>query len=150
MEINLRQLMYSTILLLIVSFTFACERATQLIIISTNPPQFRMSGSGTMGMLRMHGPKVRDVPGEAAYIVWEIVPEKGRLNGKRIEQLVSITYGEVPEGYVQTYPEQGGPPSIIEGAQYDIFIDTLGANGKTKYFTVQDNKIVENPETGNN
>lgn len=137
------KLTYILIGWLLIFLGTACERDTKFDIVGSNPPRFVMRGSGTLALLRMHGPKVRADEGEAAYIIWEITPRAGRLNGKRVEGLGSITYGMVPSDYVQVYPESGSPPQLIENEEYDVFIDTAGANGARKYFTIHDGKVVE-------
>ena len=129
--------------LALVIFFPTCERDTRLTLSDRNPPRFKMSGSGKLAMLRMHGPRVRDVQGEEAFIIWEIVPKEGRFNGTRIEDLSPITYGEVPPGYVQIYPEKGNAPALVEGESYDAFVDTVNANGATAYFTIRGGKVVE-------
>ncbi len=130
------------VVLLLIAFP-TCERDTNLTLQGGNPPTFKMSGSGRLAMLRMHGPKQREVQSETALIVWEIGPEQGRLNGKLVEDLGSIKYGEIPAGYVQRYPEKGAAPPLLEGASYDVFIDTINANGARTYFTIRDGKVVE-------
>lgn len=112
-------------------------------IKGNNPPTFILSGSGRLAMLRIHGPKVRDVPGEAGFAVWEIIAKSGRFNGTLVGSLGSITYGKVPDGYVQVYPERGEAPPLLEGEQYRAFFDTVNANGARKSFTIRDGKVVD-------
>jgi hypothetical protein len=131
-----------SIVVLLIAFP-ACERDTKLTLEGRNPPTFEMTGSGELAMLRMHGPKVRDVAGEAAFIIWEIGPKDGRFNGRRVEDLGSIKYGEIPDGYVQRYPEQGVAPPLVEGESYDVFVDTVNANGATAYFKIRNGKVIE-------
>jgi len=132
------------VLLLLLCVTGAsCERDTTLTIEGGNTPKFKMSGSGTLILLRMHGPKVREGQGEIANIIWEIVPEEGSANGRAVEELGTIIYGQVPAGYVQKYPEQGEVPTLIEGQDYDIWLITDNANGVKRHFTLRDGKILE-------
>ena len=105
-----------------------------------------MTGSGTLDMLRIHGQKVRDAPGDAAFIVWEIVPTAGRLNGKAVEDIQSIIYGRIPEGYTQTYPRDGTAPVLLEDQNYMVFFQTVGANGARGSFTIHDGKTVWKPD----
>jgi hypothetical protein len=134
---------YKILLPLMILFCSSCERDTRVIVDGHNPPTFALAGSGSLAMLKIHGPKVRDVPGEAAFIVWEIVPKNGRLNGTKLSTLRSITYGKVPEAYTQVYPEGGEAPPLIEGEQYHAFFDTAGANGTNKTFRIQAGKVIE-------
>src|SRR5687768_8691427 len=87
--------------LLILAFLYLSgERHTKLAVEGNNPPQFKMSGSGTLGSLRIMGPKKqREIVGWDASAYWVIVPENGYLEGEAIENLSPITYGKIPEGY---------------------------------------------------
>jgi hypothetical protein len=83
----------------------ACERDTQLKITGGNQPTFLLSGSGTMGSLRLRGPqKQREADGEAAFLYW-FIDAKDKI--EYVEALGTITYGKVPKGYRQVYPEDG-------------------------------------------
>ncbi|HXG64818.1 MAG TPA: hypothetical protein VNO70_06900 [Blastocatellia bacterium] len=122
----------------------ACEIDTRLQVEEENPPAFSMFGSGSLGCLRVRGPKQqRQVDGEARYIYWEILPEKGFSHGTAVNALSPIIYGKVPPGYIQTYPENGEAPPLIEGEKYAVWAQTVSANGAIKYFVIQDGKAVE-------
>ena len=56
----------------------------------------------------------------------------------------SVTYGKVPQGYQQIYPENGAAPTIIEGQHYYVRIVTNNANGADGYFMVQNGKALFN------
>ena len=94
-------------------------------------------------MLRMQGQKVRESPPIEASIVWEISSGADRFGGKHLEELESITYGEIPTGYVQKYPEQGKAPPLVDGQHYGVFFDTVNGNGAHVYFTYRDGRIIE-------
>lgn len=129
-------------LMLITLFSTACERDTKLIIEAGNPPRFVMSGSGTLGSLRIRGPKKqREVGGEDASIYWAIEP-KDDDSDRNVERLGPITYGKVPDGYIQIYPEQGqAVPPLVEGERYNIRIATNNANGVDKFFVIREGKV---------
>jgi hypothetical protein len=122
---------------------FACEVDSGVTMNSDNPPTFFVSGSGRLDMLKIHGPKVREAEGDAAFVAWEITPKGGRFNGTQLWSLRSVTYGQVPDGYKQVYPEQGEAPALVEGYKYHAFFDTTGANGAHKYFTLNAGKVTE-------
>jgi hypothetical protein len=62
-------------LIVMTSLNLACERATTLKFEGGNPPRFVMTGSGSLGLLRVRGPeKQRDAPGENTYLYWVIKP----------------------------------------------------------------------------
>jgi len=99
-----------------------------------NPPVFQMSGNGRLSSIRVRGPnKQRNVDGEDAWIYWEI---KNNGAGRTVGELGSVTYGKIPEGYVQKYPETGDPPKLDEAARYYIDVRTVNANGADGYFTI--------------
>ncbi|HKR60801.1 MAG TPA: hypothetical protein VJS64_13855, partial [Pyrinomonadaceae bacterium] len=106
-----------------------------------NPPTFVLSGSGTLGALRVRGPrKQREAAGEEASVYWEIEP-KAEDSDRNVERLGPIAYGQVPEGYVQIYPEHGQAPPLVEGERYNIRIATNNANGVDKFFVIRYGKI---------
>ena len=132
------------LLSLLLALLAACEVDTRLTIRG-NPADFIISGSGTLGALRVLGPKRQRKSGDPAVesTYWEILPEKGHLNGRPITALEHVTYGEIPVGYVQVYPEQGEAPTLIEGEHYQVWLRTVNANGASKQFTIRDGKAVE-------
>jgi hypothetical protein len=130
-------------MLSLISLAATCERDTKLTIESGTPPKFIMSGSGSLTLLRVHGPKVREGQGETAHIIWEVVPKGGASNAKGVEEIGTVIYGQVPTGYVQNYPDQGQAPLLGEGEEYDIWLITANANGVKRYFIIHDGKIQE-------
>lgn len=131
------------VLLSLLTFASACEQDTKLRIELGNPPKFHMTGSGSLSMFRLHGPKVRERLGESAFIIWEIQPIGGVLKGEGVESLSPIIYGQVPKGYQQIYPEDGSaPPPLVEGQDYDLWIDNTGANGIRTIFFIRDGRVV--------
>lgn len=131
-------LLIEVILLLTLSLTtMACERDTRLVIEQTDTVKFLLSGSGTLGSLRVVGPsRQREAYGEDASVYWMIRP-KPEMDPERIETLSPITYGKVPPGYMQVYPEQGEAPPLVEKETYFVDISTNGANGVRRNFSVQ-------------
>ncbi len=119
-----------------------CERATKVRLVGGNPPIFILSGSGSLSTLVIHGPKQRDIVGDRAYAVWEIVPTNGDANAKSIESLGQITYGVAPEGYKQEYPEQGTPPALVENQRYGYWFQTINAPHARGYFEIRNGKAV--------
>ena len=119
----------------------ACERDTRLLIEPGNPPKFVLSGSGTLGALRIRGPKKqREAVGEDGSVYWEIEP-KEEGSDRKVERMGLIPYGRVPEGYLQVYPEQGQAPPLVEGERYNIRVATNNANGVDKFFVIRNGKV---------
>jgi len=126
------------ILLLTLSLTtIACEVDTRLVIEQTNTIKFVLSGSGTLGSLRVVGPnRQREAYGEDASVYWMIKP-KPEQDPEWIGTLSPVIYGKLPPGYVQVYPEQGEAPPLIENETYFVDVSTNDANGVRRNFTVQ-------------
>jgi len=106
-----------------------------------NPPRFTFTGNGRLSRCRITGPKVRDAIGEDQFVVWQIEIDDGSW-GKIVEDLDPIVYGQVPKGYKQIYPEKGSAPPLVEGEIYYIRVDTNNANRASKYFTLNNGKII--------
>jgi hypothetical protein len=132
----------ATLCLLLTGISVACERDTRLTIKGGNPPTFVMSGSGSLGTFRVRGPKKqREAEGEDASIYWQIKTKEDY--GRYIEDLGPITYGIVPKGYVQVYPEKGEAPQLVEGESYYVQALMVDANGTAKHFAISNGKAVE-------
>jgi hypothetical protein len=96
-----------------VLFFTQCEVRTGVAISDENPPVFRLSGSGSL----------------VFFAVFEEINNNDRnprtlwkIKSKRpiwISQVPPITYGQVPEGFVQMVPETGDQPEpLVEGHTY--------------------------------
>ena len=122
----------------------ACEVPTTLEIKDGNPPTFVMSGSARFDGIRVTGPKMREAEGEEQYVVWQI---KGLSEGlKGVRSIGPITYGKVPLGYEQIYPENGEAPPLVEGERYFVRVKTTGAKGAERYFSIHSGKVtVDSP-----
>ena len=131
----------------IVSCALMFERPTQVKLEGGERPVFVLSGSGTLGDLVVYGPKQRDMFGDRSNAIWEIVAKKGQLNGRGVEDLARISYGIVPEGYKQVYPERSAPPpSLVPGVKYQYWFITVNAPHARKDFEIRDGKAVEIPD----
>lgn len=131
---------FAVTLLLAAGVALACERDTELTITGSNPPVFLLSGSGALGTIRVRGPeKQRDAEGEDAFLYWVIVNNEGQE--RSVEQLGPVTYGKVPQGYKQIYPERGQASLLVEGERYNVRIATFNANGVDRFFVIRDGKV---------
>jgi hypothetical protein len=131
-------------LILVVAFSLSCEIDTKLNVAGGNPPVFHMSGNGFLTSIRVRGDeRQREVQGEDQYLYWVIeVKEHG---GSSVEKIGSVTYGKVPEGYKQIYPETGEAPPIVEGLHYYVRVVTSEANGADGYFMLLNGKALFDP-----
>jgi hypothetical protein len=100
-----------------------------------------MSGNGTLSRLVIRGHKtLRKIPGPDSSAVWYI-KMIDYDHGQLVSRLSPISYGKLPTGYVQKYPEQGEAPQLEENVIYYIQVDTWNANGASGYFLIKDGKI---------
>lgn len=122
----------------------ACERATKLTFEDGNPPKFKIKGSGELMGLRFRGwHKQREALGEDAFLYW-VIQAQSTDASRSVEGIDTITYGQVPKGYIQVYPENGGPPPVLnEKESYTIRLDTANAPGIVKRFKIRDDKVEE-------
>jgi hypothetical protein len=138
---NAKVLRLALWILILLTGATSCERDTRLVIEGTDPPKFFLSGSGTLGTLRIRGPlKQREAEGEDAYLYWTIVNKEDQE--RFVTEIGPIIYGQVPRGYEQAYPENGAPPpSLIQGERYNVRVATANANGIDKFFILRNGKV---------
>ena len=128
-----------TLSLVLAFIALSCEKATQLTVRGGNPI-FVMTGSGGLGTMRIRGPeKQREAIGEAAFLYWVIENKEGQM--QNVQKIGPITYGKVPEGYIQVYPEHGTAPQLIEGERYNVLVGTANADGANKDFVIRNGKV---------
>jgi len=127
------------VLLGIVAFLLGCEIYTKLNVTGGNSPVFLMTGNGRLSSIRVRGHNTqRNISGEDALVYWEI---DNNGAGRSVGDLGSVTYGKVPDGYVQKYPETGGAPKLDEGQYYYVRVTTANANGDEGYFIILDGQV---------
>jgi hypothetical protein len=134
----------SGLIIFLVILSVSCEIDTKMRISGGNPPAFMMTGNGILTSIRVRGnQRQREAHGEDQYLHWVIEVKDDR--GTSVGKIGSVTYGKVPEGYQQVYPEKGDAPAIIEGQHYYVRIVTSNANGADGYFMVQNGKALFDP-----
>ena len=96
----------------------ACESRTQVRLGGGNPPTFTLSGSGNLIQVFIYGPEPERIrnPSDKSNILWEIRAES--MSGELVEQVAQVTYGVIPNGYQQVFPEQLEAPALIPGKHY--------------------------------
>jgi hypothetical protein len=64
-----------------------------------------------------------------------------------MNQVGSITYGTVPDGFVQVQPASNElPPSLVDRDLYNIRISVKDAAGINRFFVIRDGRIDEERE----
>jgi len=74
--------------------------------------------------------------------LWRIAPEKVDTP---IDQLPAITYGHVPTGFSQKFPESGSPPSLVEGKVYQAGGPPVLMRRAIIQFAIRNGKAVRIP-----
>lgn len=133
------RLFLSLLILLVAS---GCERDLRIKIDGKNPPTFTLSGSGNLVFASLGEVHDNRPPPLGAPELWKIQPN----GNNKISELPSITYGVVPDGFIQVTPASGAPPPLTEGKTYDFGGPAYNANGGSIWFTIQGGKSVEAPQ----
>lgn len=81
--------------------------------------------------------------GQAPYMedYWMIMP-KEKMAVQPLEELGAITYGQVPEGFVQWIPKIGEPSPLSEGGLFHFQLSTKQNGSVSIFFTLREGKIV--------
>ena len=79
-------------------------------------------------------------PGVENKTIWWIFPEDSERGA--YENLPEFTYGTVPPGWQQKTPEQGRPPTLVEGKFYDAGGPQIEVPWGYMRFTIRDGKAV--------
>ena len=119
------------------------QRATRVRMESGNPPVFVLTGSGLLAHLLICRSR-REDGDDLDFAMWEIEPIGGYKHGRLVEDIGAITYGVVPPGYRQSYPENGAAPLALQpGNKYEYWFDTTNAPHARSYFVIRDLRAVE-------
>ncbi|MBK7600581.1 MAG: hypothetical protein IPJ07_19545 [Acidobacteria bacterium] len=148
--------------LLSMAMLVGCEIDTKVRVTKDNPPKLTFSGNGILAQMYVSGPysldevklvvgvadkivtneellKIKQVIGENRTI-WQLDPGRG----KRIPDLPTIIYGEIPHGFRQVYPRDNvKPPQLLDGKYYSISAPSYNANSHMTYFIVKSGNVVE-------
>jgi hypothetical protein len=126
------------ILSLFVLCSLSCEPYLNSKVSGKNIPIFRLSGTDSLNHLFICSEEEESRRREQNAI-WQIAPDKEHRGKIPIE----ITYGIVPEGYIQLTPKDGqSPPPLISDKEYTYhYVRGLGGGGGA--FKIQNGKVVE-------
>jgi hypothetical protein len=98
-------------------------------------PSFSFGGSGRLVSFSVYRPQ----PGHKIAVeddkslMWRIEPMKDSPSGALVVRM-DLTYGKVPEGYVQTFPSSGTAVPPTTGQIYHFFAETINAPGAGGFF----------------
>lgn len=130
----------------------SCRRQTSLAIEMGNPLRFVVSGPGTLKNLQVTGPDLEREPNRQGEgdrltllkVYWELAPREGQE--RSLDDVGPITYGKVPEGFVQVQPPSGAPPELVERDLYNIRFSVSDGDGINRFFALRDGKVVAEGE----
>lgn len=109
---------------------------------TTNPPSFKLSGTGSGPMVIMSGPYSDINDPSTGKQIWEL-KAIGTAAEKPLWQLPEIIYGTVPEGFVQKSPENSPPVKLEEKKIYCLFVHVYGAKAGHMCFAVKEGQVTE-------
>jgi hypothetical protein len=151
--------MTTTLSLVLATLFFIClvagctyEADTKVSVDGRIPPTFNLDGSGhqIFFVISEISPenhvRVAKRNSEKDTPLWKIRPKEGTAD--RAWDWPPITYGKVPTGFEQEFPEQSDPPQLVEGKVYAAGGPANGAKGGEVWFTIRDGKSVEVPKPG--
>ena len=122
------------------------EENTEVSVDGGMPPTFKVTGSGhqmyfvVSEIPRENQVRVAERDSSKNIRLWKILPKEGTSNIAR--NWPPITYGKVPDGFIQEFPAQGIPPNLAEGKVYAAGGPAFGANGGEVWFTIRDGRSV--------
>lgn len=130
-----------------------CRQHTSLVIETENPLRFVVSGPGTMTNFQVSGPDLEREPSRQGEgdrltllkVYWEVASSEG--TDRSLDKIGPITYGKVPEGFVQIQPPNGvAPPPLVERDLYNVRFSVNGGDGINRFFAIRDGRIVAEGE----
>lgn len=127
----------------VIFLTTACnfERTTDVKIKGDYPPIFVLSGSGDLVEVFIYEPGFEGSLSDESHAIWKIKSEV--MPGKPVEEVRTVTYGVVPEGFKQIVPKnEESPLPLQNGNRYKFNFVTGNAPGVKGYFEMKDKKAV--------
>lgn len=117
-----------------------------------DPLSFVVSGRGTINNLQVSGPDLEREPNRQGEgdrlpllrVYWELAAREGQEQS--LNHVGLITYGKVPEGFVQVQPSSGGPPPLVERDLYNIRLPLRNGDGINRFFAIRNGKVVAEGE----
>jgi hypothetical protein len=132
-----------TIAICLLAFISGCERILKVTLDGNNPPTVKFDGRGGISWIFVYQVTPEGKIPARGTAMWKLVPKKGIT----ASAAPPITYGVVPDGFVQEVPSNGSPPALEEGKTYGFGADTSGQPGATVWFTIRDGRSVQVPKT---
>ena len=104
------------------------------------PPSFKFEGNGTIPFLMVYElPSGSSPDMTQAKVIWDIRPAD---TAHATVPLGPITYGTVPEGFIQKVPGEGAPPILQEGKNYQAGGPPIEMPNGSLRFTIRNGKAL--------
>lgn len=129
----------------------SCRRHTSLVIEPGSTIRFFVSGPGTITNFQVSGPDLKREPNRQGEgdrltmlkVYWEVAS----TDGTALDKIAPITYGKVPDGFVQVQPPNGAPPPpLVERDLYNVRFLVNDGDGINRFFAIRDGRIVAEGE----
>jgi hypothetical protein len=120
----------------------SCSPPVEVGLRGDAAPTFILSGRGRVYELEIYEVLRRDDGGQCFCLAWRI--EQGETmasDGKRADAIKEIKYGDVPEGFEQTYPVNGSPAAIAPEQYYEYWIHLKGEPVEKREFGIFDGRL---------
>ena len=121
MKMSLTKLLLASALCL--SVVAACSRPPGVGLSGNNPPIFTFSGSDKLWVFEVYEVRRSDSGGECLCLVWGVADNSEKQS---LDELGSIKYGEVPQGWKQVYPPNGTVPPFAPEQNYQYWMNIDG------------------------
>jgi hypothetical protein len=108
-------------------------------------PRFFLDGSGRLASFRIYGPRPGHkiaTPFDGGSLAWDVRSSEGYFKGALVRGL-SIDFGRVPTGYVQTVPNGGAAPELPSRMVYYFFAETANAPTLGGFFYLDGDTPIE-------
>jgi len=106
------------------------EVPTQVKLEGSQIPVFALAGTGNLGSFSIYSlpPEEKLKSRDQIKLLWKIMSEPNGSAGYSLRAVGKVTYGVVPKGYKQVFPETGASPEgIVPGARYSFYCETTNA-----------------------
>lgn len=148
-QLRCRPAIRTLILIASLGLILACEVDMSVAVDGKNPPTFKLSGSGNLHFFfvsEVAPENLKRLPiernSDRDTALWEIWPNNLSFEDKRIWKLPAITYGTIPQGFIQKIPISGEPSYLVEGKMYSAGGPAANANGGFVLFTIRNGETM--------
>jgi len=153
---NLRKI--ATVVLSALLFSSACYEEDMTVLVEEQMPvTFKLSGSGYLHFFAVWEVSVENQSRIRSQrdagknrLLWKLSPDSLTESQKVVSRLPPITYGSIPQGFVQKEPQEGAPAELVEGKIYEAGGPAYDANGGFVWFTIKGARVVKIEAPGGN